>query len=228
LQEGCAGRVLSRSWLEDLLRVFPDRSGFLEGMIYSGNKEPVDMEYNEFWIEISEKRDQLTALTDSYWRQYSGPSAWQFWEIVILLVAPLILLYFKADRKRALELFFLGYTIHVLWTYIDGILEQRIFFVHTYLLVPYVLLGINMTASAIPVAYILVYQYCSNKKKSFYLYALLLTAFFAFIFAPLEHYVGLVKFNKGMNYFYLFLLGVGTAYVSYWFTKLILRFKGAH
>jgi hypothetical protein len=181
------------------------------------------MEYEEYWEQIKDKSEELNSIISSYWSTYSNMGTWQFWMVVSFLVLPLILLYFTVDRKRMFELFFFGYTVHMLWTYIDLALERYGYFIHTYFLTPVFPMALSMTASALPVGFLLIYQYCTNKKKNFYLYTLLLSAVFAFGFASLEYRLGLSEFNKGMNQTYLFLIDVGIALISFWFTKLIRR-----
>lgn len=110
------------------------------------------------------------------------------------LIAPLIVLYFTVDQKRILQLFFFKYTVHMLWTYNDTGLK---YFVHTYFLKPILPNVINMTASALPVSFLLLYQYCMNKNKNFYLYTLGLSAVFSFGFATVESYMGLAEMRKG-------------------------------
>lgn len=181
------------------------------------------MEYEEYWAQINDKSEELNSIISSYWNTYSNMGTWQFWMVVSFLVLPLILLYFTVDKKRMFELFFFGYTVHMLWTYIDLALERYGYFIHTYFLTPVFPMALSMTASALPVGFLLIYQYCTNKKKNFYLYTLLLSAVFAFGFASLESQLGLLEFNKGMNQTYLFLIDVGIAFISFWFTKFIRR-----
>ncbi|MBS8265399.1 hypothetical protein DYI25_13305 [Mesobacillus boroniphilus] len=183
------------------------------------------MSYQDYWKQISEKNDDLSQLISSYWNQYSDMGNWQFWLVLAFLLLPLILLYFLIDRKRIFEIFFFGYTVHILWTYIDQVLANYNYFIHTYFLSPWFPPALSMTASALPVGFLLVYQYCTNHNKNFYFYSLLLSAVFAFVFATIEEYIGLVKIERGMNQFYIFLIDIAIVYTSYWFTKLMLKFR---
>lgn len=183
------------------------------------------MDYKEFWNKIYEKNNELNSLYSSYWNEYSNLGTWQFWVVISLLVFPLILLYFTVDRKRIFELFFFGYTIHMLWTYIDIAIGRNGYFNHKYFLTPILPIATNITASVLPVGFLLIYQYCTNNKKNFYLYSLILSALFAFGFATVEKYLGFVEFRKGTNQFHIFLIDIGIVFTSYWFTKLIIRLK---
>lgn len=183
------------------------------------------MEYREYWNQIYEKSDELNSLISSYWNQYSHMGTWQFWLIVFLMVAPLVLLIFIVDRKRMFELFFFGYTVHILWTYAEIALERYGYFVHTYLLTPVYPFALNMTTSALPVGFLLVYQYCTKNNKNFYLYTLFLSVVFAFGFTTVEEMAGLIEFRKGMNKLYIFVIDLAVAFTAYWFTKLILKIK---
>jgi hypothetical protein len=82
-----------------------------------------------------------------------------------------------------------------------------------------------MTASALPVGFLLLYQYCLNHKKNFLVYTLLLSALFAFGFATIEALIGVLEFNKGINQFYLFLIDVGVTYTAYFLTKLVKKMR---
>ncbi|WP_079506045.1 hypothetical protein [Mesobacillus jeotgali] len=183
------------------------------------------MDYKEYWKQIYRENDELSQLVYSYWKQYSDLGNWQFWLVLAFFLLPLIFLYFVIDRKRIFEIFFFGYTVHILWTYINQALANYNYFIHTYFLSPFFPPALSMTASALPVGFLLLYQYCTKNKKNFYIYVLLLSAVFAFGFATIEEYIGLVEMRKGMNQLYVFFIDVIIAYISYWFTKLILKIK---
>ncbi|MBU3569253.1 hypothetical protein IUK39_03550 [Priestia aryabhattai] len=183
------------------------------------------MSYEQYWRKIHETNNKLDSLLTSYWKQYSDFANWQFWTMVLFLVIPLIILCFKVDRKRIFEVFFFGYTVHVLWTYVDIALGRSGHLIHPYFLTPLLPDALSLTASILPVGYLLLYQYCTNHKKNFYLYTLLLSAVFAFGLAPIEGHFRLVDARKGMNLFYLYLIDLGVVFISYWFTKLILKLR---
>ncbi len=183
------------------------------------------MDYSEYWEQMFAKGEELNALIHSYWNDYSGFGTWQFWSVVALVVMPLIILCFTVDKKRIFELFFFGYTVHLLWTYIDIAIERYGYFVHTHFLTPIYPFASNMTASVLPVSFLLLYQYCTSRNKNFYLYTLLLSAIFAFGLTTIEESLGLLEFRKGMNRFIIFLIDLGVVYFAFWFTKFILFVK---
>ncbi|WP_332871727.1 hypothetical protein [Paraliobacillus zengyii] len=96
------------------------------------------MDYQTYWENIYDKNEALNELFRSYWHAYSSFGTWQFWIVVLFFLSPLVLLYFKVDRKRIFEVFFFGYTVHMLWTYAEIILSRHGFFVHTYFLTPFI------------------------------------------------------------------------------------------
>ncbi|MGG3564390.1 hypothetical protein ABES03_22635 [Neobacillus rhizosphaerae] len=183
------------------------------------------MDYKQQWERIFEKKVELHSAYSSYWNQYSDFGNWQFWLVFVLFLFPLILLVFSVDRKRIFELFFFGYTVHILWAYTDIALGNSGFFVHKYFLLPVLPNATNVTASVLPVGFLLVYQYCTNHKKNFFLYTILFSAVFAFGFASIEKYLGLVDFRKGMNQFYLFLIDLVIVFIAFWITKLLLKVR---
>ncbi|WP_413303348.1 hypothetical protein AA0X95_25910 [Bacillus sp. 1P10SD] len=183
------------------------------------------MDYKQQWERIVEQKVELHSAYSSYWNQYSNFGNWQFWLVLSLLLFPLILLVFTVDRKRIFEIFFFGYTVHILWAYLDIALGHRGFFVHKYFLLPVLPNATNVTASVLPVGFLLVYQYCTNHKKNFFLYTILLSAVFAFGFASSERYLGLVEFRMGMNQFYLFLIDLVIVFIAFWVTRLLLKVR---
>ncbi|WP_400243595.1 hypothetical protein AB3U99_20540 [Niallia sp. JL1B1071] len=183
------------------------------------------MNYKEFWEKINEQNDIVHSLYISYWDKFSDYTTWQFWLIVISLIFPLIILFIAIDRRRLFEILFFGYTVHLLWAYIDLTLSRGNFLTHTYFLFPIVPNALNITGSFLPVGYILVYQYATNHQKNFYILTILLSALNAFVLANIEKAIGVVTFHRGVNAFHLFLLDLVIVFVAFWFTKLLLKFR---
>ena len=183
------------------------------------------MGYKEYWEEINNLNDRLDSALSSYWSHYSNLGTWQFWVVLLLFILPLIVLYFAVDRRRIFELLFYGYTVHVMWVYSVVILEKKGALIHPYFLSPSLPMSLNITASLLPVCHLLLYQYCINTKKNFYLLTVILTAFFAFVFGTIENYIGLIRFGDGMNELWLFIINTAIVYIAYWFTKYILKLR---
>ena len=184
------------------------------------------MSFNEYWEQIFRTNEKLNVLLQSYWHQYSYVNTWQFWTVMALLVVPLIILYFTVDRTRIFELLFFGYTVHILWSYIGMILEKHGYFIHMYFLAPILPFAVHMNAAALPVGFLLLYQYCTGfKKRNFYFYAVLLSVGFAFGVASIEQWLGFLEFRKGMNHFHLVLIDLIIVYSAYWLTTFILSKK---
>ncbi|MCD8508622.1 MAG: hypothetical protein LRY73_01055 [Bacillus sp. (in: Bacteria)] len=181
------------------------------------------MSFEQYWEQLFSQVDQLNELISAYWHDYSHMGTWQFWLTVALLVVPIIILCFTVDKTRIFEIFFFGYTVHMLWTYVNLPLERYGLFAHTYFLTPILPFAINMTASVLPVLFLLTYQYCTNHEKNYYVYAIVLSAIMAFGFASIEEWLGLVVFREGMNKFYLFLICAAISLISYAFTRLLRR-----
>jgi len=183
------------------------------------------MTYHEYWNEIHGLQAELHQFLVSYWNDYSNAGTWQFWTILFLLVLPLIILYFAVDRSRIFELFFFGFVVHMLWTYSDAALSRMNFLTHTYFLSPYFYFTFSVTASLLPTGFLLLYQYCTNHHKNFYLYTIGLSFIFAFIFLTFEEYLGLVDMHNGMRKLYVFFIDIAIAYAAYWFTKFVLKLR---
>jgi len=183
------------------------------------------MSYQKFWEQIGKHNDELVSLYKSYWSGYSNMGDWQFWATLLLFIFPLIVVYFAVDKKRIFELFFFGFVVHLLWTYIDITLGRLGLFTHHYFLMPILPNATTMTASVLPVSFLLLYQYCTNHQKNFYVYTLILSSIFAFGFASFERVIGFISLGKGMHLYHVFMIDVGIVYISYWFTKFIIGLR---
>ncbi|WP_186580916.1 hypothetical protein [Aquibacillus kalidii] len=183
------------------------------------------MDFQQYRNEIMKTSDQLSSLMSSFWKNYSGFGTWQFWVVISLLIIPLVLLYIKIDRSRIFELFVFGYTVHILWSYVDIILERYNYMIHPYSLTPILPYALNITTSVLPVGFILLYQYCTNNNKNFYIYTVILSGIFSFLFASIEMYIGLLEVRKGFNLICVFGIDVGITVIAYWFTHLCHKLK---
>lgn len=181
------------------------------------------MDKHQYWDEIYKSREKLNADLISFWKENSFLDDWQFWFVIALLILPLVLLYAYLDRTRIFEILFYGFCVHMLWTYLDTLLGSTSLFVHQYFIVPLLPYALSMTSSVLPVGYMLIYQYVVNNGKNYYLYAILLSALFAFVFLPIEQFMGLSEFNRWMNMFYLFLFDLAIVFISYWLTMFFKR-----
>ena len=184
------------------------------------------MKEQQLYEKIYEQREQLNNLIGEYWRNYTGYDTWYFWFNLAALLIPLIILYFKIDKKRIFEISFFGYTAHILWSNIDTILSTNNYLVHTHSLSYLLPAGITMTAVIIPVLFMFIYQYCTNNGKNFYFYIIIISLLLGLGFGSISQKLELFKMHKGMNLFYLVLIDIAVAYISYWFTKLFLKISG--
>ncbi|MDT3762987.1 CBO0543 family protein [Priestia filamentosa] len=184
------------------------------------------MNYDEYWRKINTTNEELQSLLTSYWSKYSDWSTWQFWFLFASLTLPLILLCFTVDRKRIFELFFFGYTVHLLGTYINLVLGRDGYFTYKYFLIPQLPISLNITASIIPVGFLLLYQCYSNNIRKFFLSTLLLSALFSFVLDPIEGYLfHLGELKKGMKLYHFFIIDVGLAMIPYVFTRLLIKIR---
>ncbi|YCA41549.1 hypothetical protein M1E11_11945 [Bacillus sp. JZ8] len=183
------------------------------------------MNYDQYWKEIDTTNEKLQSLLMSYWSKYSDWNTWQFWFLLASLILPLILLCFMVDRKRIFELFFFGYTVHLLCTYINFILARSGYFTYKYFLIPQLSISLSITASIIPVGFLLLYQYYSDNIRKFFLYALVLSAIISFVLDPIEGYLKLSELKKGMKLYHFFIIDIVVALISYGFTKFLIKIR---
>lgn len=182
------------------------------------------MSVKQYWAEINKTSEKVSSLMNSYWHEHSDWGNWQFWVLLLCLLVPLIVLLITLDRKRTFEILFFGYTVHMLWTYTELSLIRLGFMDHFYFLIPFLPQALGITASLIPVSFMLLYQYCMNQEKPFILWITGLSALFAFGFAPIEKLLGFASIYKGFTIVHLFFIDLIISGIAYGMTKFFVRF----
>lgn len=160
-----------------------------------------------------------------YWQDFSAFDTWQFWFHVVMFLSPLIILYFAMDWKRALQLGFYGFNVHVWFGYFDDFGSTQALWTYPHKMIPFIAHNLGLDASLVPVSFILVYQWTIKHNKNYYLYTLLLSLFLSFILKPIFVMHNLFKFNAWANYFHLFLSYIVILVLSKVITDIFLRLQ---
>nr|WP_306812943.1 CBO0543 family protein [Paenibacillus soyae] len=140
----------------------------------------------------------------NYWWEYSAFDTWRFWLTVILLLVPLVVLYFKLDRSRVYQIGFYGFAIHMLGVYVDTVGTNYGFWSYPYKMIPVLPTSFTLTSSMIPVAFMLMYQWQSRKRINYYLCAAGVAAVFVFIVHPIFKWLDMFQMYRGFNYWIMF------------------------
>ncbi|SLL33483.1 Uncharacterised protein [Mycobacteroides abscessus subsp. abscessus] len=177
-----------------------------------------------FFDRLVSIQEKYTKEAQEYWSMYSGLDTWQFWMIVLMLVVPLIILYFVIDRKRLFIIGFFGFAVHMLFFYADAIGIRFGLWSYPYQILPF-LPSFSLDGSIIPIAIMLVFQWTLKHDKKFYLYATLLALVFGFGFKPLLTAIGLFQSYKWVNYFYIFLIYLLLYIGAYLLTRLFMKWQ---
>ncbi|MDL4840410.1 CBO0543 family protein [Aquibacillus rhizosphaerae] len=169
---------------------------------------------------ILKQQDKLVKMWLEYWKDYSTWETWQFWAIVFMLIIPLIIVIFAIDKSKAFHIGFYGFNIHTWFTYSDAIAMRTSYVTYPFQAIPIMPVNFALDASLVPVAFMLLYQWCLNRNKNVFFYGVILSGIFSFIVKPLLVSVDIIQLNKGMNYFYLFLNYLLILVLSIIITKL--------
>ncbi len=177
-------------------------------------------------MKLNYMQDKLTNAWLDYWQRYSV-GTWQFWLNMLILLLPLVILYFALDRRRALLLGFYGYSVHVIFTYIDGYGTSHSLWSYPFKTLPGPM-SFALDVSFIPIAYMLVYQWTIRHGKNYYLFATVLSGFLAFVFKPALDSMGMFLLHKGTTFLHLFLGYIVLTLTSKWVTNLYLYLMKDH
>jgi hypothetical protein len=175
---------------------------------------------------VRELSDQLSAFTSNwrnYWSIYSLFS-WQFWILACVVLIPLLVLFWKLDRQRILQVLFYGLGVHVVALYCDLYGTSHAMWVYPFVLLPFPTASFGLDASLIPVAYMLMYQWTVHRHKNYYLYMLLMCAVFAFGVKPLMQMTRFIRILD-TTYWELFLFYVVIGLVPKLTTDLFLALQ---
>jgi hypothetical protein len=148
-------------------------------------------------------KEARKALVD-YWTDYSLYASFEYWMVVALFVAPLILLFFKIDKNKIFHIGFYGYSVHMIAFYIDTIVREMGYRGHPFPLIP-VLPGFGIDSSIIPVTFMLVYQWTLNHNKNYYIYSGIAALCFAFLMNPIFVSMDIYRMYGKTNYLHVFL-----------------------
>ncbi|KKI91280.1 hypothetical protein WQ54_15790 [Bacillus sp. SA1-12] len=178
----------------------------------------------EHFEQIEKYSDKLTNSQVYFWKHYSSWETWQFWFLLVVFVLSLIILYLLIDKRKALLLGFYGMNIHMWLSYFDDMAIENGLWKFPYKIVPF-FPGFAIDAAFAPVIFILVYQWTLNRNKNYYIYAVSLSVFIAFLWRPFLSTLGLFRIYNGINYIYLFLGLLTVMLVSKWITNIFVHFQ---
>jgi hypothetical protein len=154
-----------------------------------------------------------------YWRDFSLYASFEYWLMVLILVAPLVILLLKVNKNKLFQILFYGYSIHAAFGYQDLFGRNMGYWNFPFPVIP-ALPGISLDSSLIPVIFIFIYQNTLNSNKKYYMYGTIASLILSFVFKPALVGLGLFRMYGSINYIHLFI-----SYVSVFiFAKLITDF----
>ncbi len=177
----------------------------------------------EILKQIQTNQEKINHLFETFWVHYSNLGTWQWWAMLLLLILPLIALYFLLNRRHALTIGFYGLCVHVLFSYINGFMEKGFLWFHPYQLLKQAPITIPVTASLVPVWFMMFYQYSIKKHKNFYIVAIVLAISEAYIVAGILYLLGLLKFGNNFHIYYIIPIDYIVALIAYFLTKLFQK-----
>lgn len=170
--------------------------------------------------KIVEMTRELQKDLTEYFLNYKLYASFEYWMMIAILLAPLVFIMLKIDKKKILQIGFYGYGIHIFISYLDLYGRSSGYWNYPFPVIPE-LPGLSLDSSLIPVAYMLMYQWTINRKKNYYIYAIVLSGGFAFVFKPMLVGIGLFKLY-GINYFHILIVYIIPAILSKLITDLFL------
>lgn len=160
------------------------------------------------------------ALND-YWLELALYTSLEYWLMVSFLILPLVYLFFKIDKSNIFFIGFYGYSVHVVFGYIDLFSKHSGFLNYPFPVIP-MLPGLSLDSSFVPVLFMLVYQWTLKHKKNYYVYMVITSGFLSFIFKPIMAGIGLIRLYGNTNYLHLFIGYLIVITIAKFFTDVFL------
>jgi hypothetical protein len=170
-------------------------------MVYLENR----LEHLENVRELEEK---TTDLRFDYWLN-NELFSFEWWFLIGILILPWLIGLKLFDRKRIFEILFFGTATIITAASLDSIGEDLSFWGYPVELFPAGHNAFPFNFGIVPVAFMLLHQYCSTW-KAFNIGLILLSIIFAYIGEPLMQYIGvyhLFKWKFTYSFFYYMING---------------------
>ena len=180
-------------------------------------------QFDKIAKSIKEARKDLV----DYWMDYSLYTSFEYWMVVALFIAPLIVLFFKIDKNKIFHIGFYGLCVHMLAFYIDTFAREMGFWNHPFPLIP-LIPGFGLDSSIIPVTLMLVYQWTLNHNKNYYIFSGITALIFAFLMTPIFVTMDLHRIYGKTNYLYVFLGYVLVIVCAKFITNVFLWTEGKY
>lgn len=174
----------------------------------------LDSRIVQFDKAIKMRKESTEAVVNN-WKNFALYASFEYWIMVIFLVVPLIILFFKIDKNKIFLISFYGYSIHILFAYIDIYGINSGLWGYPFQVIP-TLPSLSIDSSLVPVTFMLVYQWTLNNKKNYYIYSIITALIFSFVFKPVLVSMGLFRMYGNINYIHLF--------IGYLFVLLLAKF----
>ncbi|MED3554306.1 CBO0543 family protein [Cytobacillus praedii] len=146
-------------------------------------------------------RKEATETLIQTWIENKIYYSFEFWMMAALLVVPLIILLIKIDKSKIFHICFFGYSVNLLSFYISLVGLNLGLWGYPFQLIP-AFPSFSLDSSLVPVSFMLVYQWTINKKKNYYLYAIITSVIFTFLVETLFLKMDLFKIYADINYFH--------------------------
>jgi len=151
--------------------------------------------------DIEKTQELLTNLRIHHWA-YRELFSFQWWIEVGLLIIPWIVWWNLVDKKQIGKIFSFGLLMLIFTSLLDNVGIDLVLWGYSYLIIPVIVRLLAANFGVLPVAYMLIYQYCPSWKR-FILANILLSAAFSFIAEPIFVWLDIYKMYK-WEYVYSF------------------------
>jgi hypothetical protein len=165
-------------------------------------------------------KESQKALID-YWKDFSLYTSFEYWLMVAFLIVPLVYLFFKMDKNKIFLIGFYGYSIHMLFAYLDLFGKNRGWWNYPFPVFPPIP-GLSIDSSLVPITFMLVYQWTLNRNKNYYIYSIITALILSFLFKPFLVGLGLFKMYGNINYVHLFIVYLFVLLTAKFITNVFL------
>ncbi|WP_367756149.1 CBO0543 family protein [Ammoniphilus sp. 3BR4] len=153
-----------------------------------------------------------------YWIQHDL-FTFQWWMLLTLFITPWVIWWSVLDKQRILEILLYGVSLAHFVFILDAIGKELTLWGYPYNLEPLMNRFLPIDTSALPVIYMLTYQYFSRWKAFLWVH-ILLACMFTFVLEPILVWSDIYKMNK-WKHIYSFPIYFTLPVIMKWFIEKI-------
>jgi len=148
-------------------------------------KYGIDQYESELMAKLVQTQNNLTALRFEHWHKYELYSI-NWWLLILIVLTSWVIWLRLVDKRQIKDCLLVGLSIGLMSLIVDYIGGEKLFWVYPVTIYPLLPRLLEIDLAALPVSYMLIYQYYP-KWKAYIIALIILGTMLSFVAEPLYH-----------------------------------------